>query len=77
VAGTKVPNYIFGVPGFLELLHLYQAIPWCHDNFIGGQQAIPYRGFLPFLSVSPLLVFSIPQLPPGIGSFQQYDKVTL
>lgn len=62
--------------GFMELLHLYQAVPWCHDNFLGGQQAIPYWGSVPFLSVSPILLFSIPQLPHGIGIFQRYDKVT-
>ena len=69
--------YIFAALGFLELLHLYQAIPWCHDNFLGGQQAIPYWGSVPILSESPILLFSIPQLPHGIGIFQPYDKVTL
>lgn len=46
----KVHNHIFAALGFLELLHLYQAIPWCHSSFLGGQEAISYLKSIPFLS---------------------------
>lgn len=77
VAGAKVHPCIFAALGFWELLYLYRAIPWCHDNFLGGQQTTPYWGSVACLSLSPTLLFSIPQLPRGLGIFQQYDKVTL
>lgn len=73
----KSASLYFCCPAFWELLYLYRAIPWCHDNFLGGQQTTPYWGSVASLSLSPTLLFSIPQLPHGLGIFQQYDKVTL
>lgn len=45
--------------------------PWCLSKLLGGQQTIPYCRTVPFLSLSPTLLFSIPQLPRGLEMFQE------